>query len=359
MIHYRIDGVLVKRRPFHMGFSQAVNSRLKSLAGLDITEKRMPQDGVFTSQVGGGEVRFRVSTLPTEYGEKVVLRMLAADKLIVDLDQLGATPLITAQIRGVLKRPHGMFMVTGPTGSGKTSTLYALVRELLDQSLNIVTLEDPIEYRFGGVTQSQTNPATGYTFAAGLRAILRQDPDVIMMGEIRDLESARIAFKAALTGHLVLTSLHTHNTTEALVRLVDMGLERYVVASALRAVISQRLVRKVCASCRRKQPISEETRNRLRSLPRHQLRLLASAGAETYRGIGCGRCNNTGYRGRIGVFELLEVDDTISDLLRSDKAAGRQFNDELTRQGVPDLRQAGFAQVVKGITTIEEVLRVT
>ncbi len=356
---FRIDGVLVQRKSLHQAFQQPVVNRLKVLAGLDIAERRLPQDGIFSHHFQAEEVRFRVSTLPTDFGEKVVLRLLSSNRLVVDLDRLGAPLPMTAQVRAILRRPSGMVLVSGPTGSGKTSTLYALVRELLDQKLNIVTLEDPIEYRFKGVAQSQTNPPAGYDFATGLRAILRQDPDVILLGEIRDIETARIAFKAALTGHLVLSSLHTRNATEVLIRLIDMGLERYVVASALRAVIGQRLVRTVCSACRTRGPLSDATREKLRMLPKRELRLLAGGSGVVVTGKGCGRCNDTGYQGRTGVFELLDVDESMQELIRTEGTGQAQFAEEVAKRGMPDVRQVGFAKALEGVTTFDEVLAVT
>ena len=359
LVYFRIDGVLVEKRTLHQAFQQPITNRLKVLGGLDIAERRMPQDGIFSFHAQGEEVRFRISTLPTDFGEKIVLRLLISNRLVVELDRLGAPTPMVARIRALLARPSGMVLVSGPTGSGKTSTLYALMREMLGQNLNIVTLEDPIEYRFRGVAQSQTNPVAGYDFATGLRAILRQDPDVIMLGEIRDLETARIAFKAALTGHMVLSSLHTRNASEVLVRLIDMGLERYVVASALRAVIGQRLVRRICSACRTEGPLPEATRDKLKQLPRHQLRLLAGGSGRVAHGKGCARCNNTGFVGRTGVFELLEVDEPLQELIRAEGTGQTQFAEEWQKRGIPDIRQTGFAKALEGETTFDEVLAVT
>ena len=359
LVYFRIDGVLVEKRSLHQAFQQPVTNRLKVLGGLDIAERRMPQDGIFSTQVQGEEVRFRLSTLPTDFGEKLVLRLLVANRLVVQLERLGAPAPMMVQIRNILARPSGMVLVSGPTGSGKTSTLYALMREMLGQNLNIVTLEDPIEYRFRGVAQSQTNGVTGYDFATGLRAILRQDPDVIMLGEIRDLTTARIAFKAALTGHLVLSSLHTRNATEVLVRLIDMGLERYVVASSLRAVIGQRLVRRICDACRTEAPLAESTRDKLKRLPRHELRLLAGGSGLLAHGKGCARCNDTGYRDRTGIFELMELDEPLRELIRTEGTGQAQFAEEWQKRGLPDIRQVGFAKALEGETTFDEVLAVT
>jgi type II secretory ATPase GspE/PulE/Tfp pilus assembly ATPase PilB-like protein len=359
LVYFRIDGVLQEQRSIHHAYQQPVLNRLKVLAGMDIAERRLPQDGVFGAHIQGEEVRFRVSTLPTDFGEKAVIRILVSQRLIVDIDRLGAPPDVVTRMRSLLNRPTGMFLVSGPTGSGKTSTLYAMVRELLNKKLNIVTLEDPIEFRFRGVAQSQVNLGAGYDFAVGLRAILRQDPDVIMLGEIRDLETARIAFKAALTGHLVLSSLHTRNATEVLVRLIDMGLERYVVASALRAVISQRLVRTICSNCPTQGPLTAETRERLRVLPKRDLRVLAGGGSTVILGKGCARCNGTGYHGRTGLFELVEVDEDMQELIRQEGTGQTQFANAYYKRGLPDIRQAGFAKALSGITTFDEVLDVT
>ena len=348
-VRFRLDGVLVERPAFPVGFAAPVVSRLKVMASIDIAEKRLPQDGTFRIEVSGRPVDVRISTFPTEYGEKIVLRLLMREKEALTLDGLGVTPELAKRLCAMAQRAHGLLLVTGPTGSGKTSTLYALLHEIDARARNITTLEDPIEYRFADVIQGQTNPKIGFSFARGLRAMLRQDPDVILVGEMRDAETADIAFKAALTGHLVLSSLHTNSAIETLVRLFDMGLERYVVASALDGMLAQRLVRKLCTHCRAPRTYDEA------------LWTLCGADAETtlYTATGCNRCTSTGYRGRTGIFELIEVDDALNDMVKAEDTTRTALREFLEQRGYLGLREAGYALVRAGITSPEEVLRVT
>ena len=346
-VRFRVDGILVERPSFDLGFKRSVVSRLKVMATLDIAERRRPQDGAFRVSIEEREVDIRIATFPTEYGEKVVLRLLDQNKGALTLDSLGMEEQTALRLRKLILRPHGMLLVTGPTGSGKTSTLYAMLREIDARSRNIMTLEDPIEYRFEDVIQGQTNPKAGFTFAQGLRAMLRQDPDVIMVGEMRDDETAEIATKASLTGHLVLSSLHTASAIETFVRLFDMGLERYVVASALNGLLAQRLVRCLCPDCKvvaQPNPLVDEELN---------------LGTTHYEAVGCPACHMTGYSGRTGLFELIETHDELKDLVKSPSLNRVELGQYLDGLGHMGLRSAGLAKVRAGITSLEEVMRVT
>ncbi|MBV70532.1 MAG: type II secretion system protein GspE [Myxococcales bacterium] len=350
-VRFRIDGLLVDKPAFDSAFRQKVASRLKVMANLDIAERRLPQDGAFRFRIDEVEVDVRLSTFPTEYGEKVVLRLLPQQDHRLSLTGLGMDTELADQLRLLSQHPHGMLLVTGPTGSGKTSTLYALLQESDSISRNISTLEDPIEYRFEHVIQAQTNPRIGFTFAKGLRAMLRQDPDVIMVGEMRDSETANIAFKAALTGHLVLSTLHTSSAIETFVRLFDMGLERYVVASAINGMLAQRLVRRVCLKCCELAPVDDSSKG-----------LFDAHGIDVSRfprPRGCDQCNQTGYKGRIGIFELISADDQLKDLVKSEQTSRVQLAEFLHRKGHQGLRVQGLKRVSEGVTTIDEVLRVT
>ena len=348
-VRYRIDGILHDQAPISKGHRLHVINRLKILGSIDIAEKRVPQDGAFTQVVKGQKVSFRVSTFPGEHGEKVVVRILAHTAALA-LRDLGLPEPQAKALEAVVARPHGMVLVTGPTGSGKTSTLYALLRHLERPERNIVTLEDPIEYRFDLITQGQTNAKAGFTFARGLRAILRQDPDIIMVGEMRDKETADTAFKSALTGHLVLSSLHTNSAVETMIRLFDMGVERYVIASALRCMVGQRLMRVLCERCREPVLLDQITKHTLGAPPEVE---------HIYREVGCHACNNTGFSGRRGLFELVELDTELADLVRSTKTSRTSLERELARRGVQTIRQAGFSAVVAGQTSLNEVYRVT
>jgi general secretion pathway protein E len=348
-VRFRIDGILHDQAPISQSHRLHVINRLKILGSLDIAEKRIPQDGAFTQVINGEKHSFRISTFPGEHGEKVVVRILSHVTTLA-LRELGMPEPQAAALEQVVARPQGMVLVTGPTGSGKTSTLYALLRHLERPERNIVTLEDPIEYRFEHITQGQTNPKAGFTFARGLRAILRQDPDIIMVGEMRDKETADTAFKSALTGHLVLSSLHTNSAVETVIRLFDMGVERYVVASALRCLVGQRLVRVLCERCRRPAPISDELRELLNAPPQLE---------QVYEESGCHSCNHTGFAGRRGLFELVELDTELADLLRARDTSRGTLKTELARRGVATIRDAGFAAVREGWTSLNEVYRVT
>ncbi len=344
-IRFRIDGVLYTRSTFPKQYFAAMASRLKIMAKLNIAERRLPQDGRSRIKIGDRELDIRVSTIPTAWGERVVLRLLDESGARFGLEQLGFEPQTEKQFRGLISRPHGIILLTGPTGSGKTTTLYGAITELNCDDRNIMTVEDPIEYRLVGVSQTQVMPKIGLTFAACLRHILRQDPDVIMIGEIRDLETARIAIQAALTGHLVFSTLHTNDAASAVTRLVDMGIEPYLVSSSLLGVMAQRLVRRVCPECRGKAPDKaiEGTQR----------------GADgTVAADACPNCGGTGYHGRMGIFELLVLDDDLRELVLTD-ARAHPIKQAGLKKGMCTLRDDGLQKVSREMTTAEEVFRVT
>jgi len=351
-VRYRIDGVLQDAAvPVEIRrFQAAIVSRLKILSGLDIAEKRLPQDGRIKLLVAGREIDVRVSVIPMLHGEAVVLRLLDRSAALLGLAQLGMSDEDQRLFQRILELPHGIVLVTGPTGSGKTTTLYAALSQINDISRKIVTIEDPIEYHLRGINQIQVSEKSGLTFARGLRSILRHDPDVILVGEIRDFDTAEIAVQASLTGHLVFSTLHTNDAPGALTRLVDMGIEPYLVASSLEAVLAQRLVRLICPECRA--TVSSEETDRLR---RQYGDVIPAA---LFRGRGCRFCQHTGYRGRTGVFECMQVTDTIRSLIL-ERASSRQIREAAAREGMRSLREDGWRLVRAGVTTVEEVVRVT
>ncbi len=349
-LRFRVDGVLVEQPALPPDLIPAVTSRLKVMASMDIAEKRVPQDGGFSQEISNARVNVRASTFPTRDGEKVVLRLLTGSTALTSLEALGIGPRELPLIRSLANRSSGLVLVTGPTGSGKSSTLYSLLKTIDPTRLNITTLEDPIEIRLPHITQGQTNPKAGFTFAKGLRAILRQDPDVIMVGEMRDLETAQIAFQASLTGHLVFSTLHTSSTIETISRLLDMGLEPYIVASSLTAVLAQRLVRRVCRACAVPWTPPDDLRHQL-GFP------LPPLEGHLYQARGCGECSQTGYRGRLGIFELMLVDDSMRDLIKS-RSTSVQFKKYLAEKSLPTLRRDGVAKAIAGLTTVDEVMRV-
>nr|WP_198678718.1 type II secretion system ATPase GspE [Pseudidiomarina insulisalsae] len=335
LVRFRIDGVLREVIRPNRKLSSLLVSRIKVMAQLDIAEKRVPQDGRISLLIAGRAVDVRVSTMPSNHGERVVLRLLDKNNARLNLQQLGMTDANRKIFAELIKKPHGIILVTGPTGSGKSTTLYAGLMDINSKDRNILTVEDPIEYAIEGIGQMQVNPRVDMTFARGLRAILRQDPDVVMVGEIRDVETAQIAVQASLTGHLVLSTLHTNTAAGAITRLEDMGVEPFLLSSSLLAVLSQRLVRTLCDDC--KVPVT--------------------AGSQECRAVGCDKCNSTGYRGRTGIHELLVVDETIRELIHN--GHGEQAIEKYVRQSTPGIRQDGLDKVAQGITTREEVLRVT
>jgi general secretion pathway protein E/type IV pilus assembly protein PilB len=349
-VRLRVDGALVDVQPIALSVSPNVVSRVKVLAKMDIAERRLPQDGQIAIDLDGGRrVQLRVSTFPASQGEKVVLRILSSQQIIA-FEHLGLEPEAQERLREVLTRPQGFVVTSGPTGAGKTSTLYALMQLIDPRQVNVVTLEDPIEVELYGLTQGQVNVRTGFTFATGLRAILRQDPDVILVGEMRDSETAGIAMQAALTGHLVLSTLHTSDTVETIVRLVDLGVEPWIVANALSAVLAQRLVRVACPHCKRPAKLERDLWD--------GDELLLPAGSDIVRPKGCEKCLRTGYRGRTGIFEVVELDDDLRELVKA-KAPARAYREIYLRRKIPSLRRAGMLKIMEGVTTVDEVLRVT
>jgi len=347
IVRMRLDGVLREtlRMPPHV--APVVVSRIKVMARLDIAERRVPQDGRMGLTLGGKLLDVRVSTLPSRAGERVVLRILDKDNAGIDLDGLGMDERMYALLRDALAEPNGIILVTGPTGSGKTTSLYGALRMLNDGSRNILTVEDPVEYAVEGVGQTQVNPKVGLTFAAGLRAILRQDPDVVMVGEIRDRETAEIAVQASLTGHLVLSTVHTNDAIGAITRMRDMKVEPFLLASTLRAVIAQRLVRRLCPNCRRPVPSERGVGGLLGLEP----------GVIVYEPVGCAQCNHTGFKGRVGVFEAVRVDDTIRRYINEGTDETAIAAHAFAR--TPNLAQAAETLVRKGLTTPEEAIRVS
>jgi general secretion pathway protein E len=352
VIRYRIDGLLyeVLRPPAKA--QAGITSRIKIMADLNIAEKRLPQDGRFRVRIAGKNLDVRVSTLPTAFGERVVLRLLDRASSVLTLEEIGMHPALLHLVNDMIRKSHGIFLVTGPTGSGKTTTLYAALSRINSREKNIITVEDPIEYQLEGVGQIQVNPKINLTFANGLRSILRQDPDVIMIGEIRDGETAKIAVQSALTGHLVFSTLHTNDAAGALTRLVEMGIEPFLAASSIVGILAQRLVRKLCPHCRESYQAGP---NLLRELG---LEKELPANCLLFREVGCDRCMQIGYRGRTGIYELLTVDERIRDLvLQNRDAAG--IKQAALAAGMTSLREAGIARALAGETSIEEVLRVT
>jgi general secretion pathway protein E/type IV pilus assembly protein PilB len=346
-VRFRIDGAMTEHGVIASEVAGQVISRIKVLSRMDISERRIPQDGQFTLDPGF-RIHLRASTFPCSQGEKVVLRVLLGQSLIA-FERLGMSLPMQERVRELLLKPQGFLVTCGPTGSGKTSTLYAFLQLIDTAAVNVVTLEDPIEVELQTITQGQTSQRTGFTFAAGLRAILRQDPDVILVGEIRDAETAGIALQASLTGHLVMSTLHTSDAVETIVRLVDLGIEPWIIANALSVVLAQRLVRVVCTSCAESEALAGDL---------VVDELLCLAGTKLIVPRGCPQCRGTGYRGRTGIFEVLEVTDEIRDLIKT-KANSQTFREVLRRRKIPSIRQVGVDKARAGITTIDEVLRVT
>lgn len=354
-VRYRKDGLLYEAESPPKGLQAAVLSRLKIMARLDIAERRLPQDGRFRLKVKGHDIDFRVSTIPTLLGESMVIRILDREKVILDLNRLGFPPKELEQFDDLIHRPYGMLLVTGPTGSGKTTTLYAALERINSPEKKIITIEDPVEYRLAGVTQMQVKPSIGLTFARGLRHIVRQDPDVVLVGEIRDRETAEIAIHAALTGHLVFSTLHTNDASGAVTRLLEMGIEDFLLASAILGILAQRLVRLICPECR--QPLSQTVGLEAMGNGPNGL-TLEKKPERFFIGAGCPACYHTGYQGRTGIYELLLVGDAIRQLIlkQADASALRQTAVSLGMQTMAD---DGWAKVAQGLTTTQEVLRVT
>jgi len=349
LVRVRVDGVLRELIRPNRKLAPLLVSRLKVMAKLDIAEKRVPQDGRIALKIGGRPVDVRVSSLPSKHGERIVLRLLDKKAGRLDLSSLGMPDNLLEQLKSLLRKPHGILLVTGPTGSGKTTTLYAGLSILNDESRNILTVEDPIEYDINGIGQTQVNTKADMTFAKGLRAILRQDPDVVMVGEIRDLETAQIAVQASLTGHLVLSTLHTNTAVGAISRLTDMKVEPFLFASSLLGVLSQRLVRKLCDNCKQPHEASSTDKKRLGLTDTEQVSL--------WQAVGCPDCNNTGYSGRTGIYELLVVDEPLREMIHNEQ--GEPELVKYIRQHTLSMRDYGYTLVAEGDTTLEEVLRVT
>ncbi|MBE3123772.1 MAG: type II/IV secretion system protein, partial [Planctomycetes bacterium] len=351
-MRYRIDGVLYEMVPPPRHIALAVASRIKVMANLDIAERRVPQDGRIELTVGGKPVDLRVSVLPTMFGESVVLRVLDRAQVELDITKVGLRDEEQRHVDQLIHLPNGIVIVTGPTGSGKTTTLYSALAAINKVETKIITTEDPVEYDIEGLVQVQINPDIGLTFSRCLRHILRQDPDVILVGEIRDIDTAQIAIHASLTGHLVFSTLHTNDAPTAITRLLDLGLEPFLVTATLEAVVAQRLVRRVCTNCRGEFQPSEDMLWELDLTP-EEVR-----GRTFYFGKGCDRCNNTGYKGRTGIFEIMAMDDSLRDLILAG-ASTNVVRDEARKRGMRTLRDSGLMSIYDGVTTIEEVVRAT
>ena len=351
-MRYRIDGVLYEMVPPPRHIAMAVASRIKVMANLDIAERRLPQDGRIELNVAGNPVDLRVSVLPTIFGESVVMRVLDRGQVSLDLNKVGMRDDEMANFREILNLPNGIVIVTGPTGSGKTTTLYSALREINKIETKIITTEDPVEYDIDGLIQVQINSDIGLTFASCLRSILRQDPDIILVGEMRDLETAEIAIHASLTGHLVFSTLHTNDAPTAVTRMLDMGIEPFLLTATLEAILAQRLVRRICLNCRAEFQPTEEMLLELNLTP-DEVR-----GRTFYYGRGCDQCNNTGYRGRTAIFELIRLDDELREMIRT-SASSNVLRSEAKRRGMRSLRESGLLSIFDGITTIEEVVRET
>jgi type IV pilus assembly protein PilB len=355
-VRFRVDGVLYTMMRPPIRLRDAIVSRLKIMANLDISERRLPQDGRIKITTSSGNHRkridFRVSSMPTLFGEKVVLRLLDAEKLPTDLSKLGFEGDSLDQVRHAISRPYGMVLVTGPTGSGKTSTLYTCLSKLNTDEVNIMTAEDPVEFNFPGINQVQINEHIGRTFAETLRGFLRQDPNIIMVGEVRDLETAEIAVKAALTGHLVLSTLHTNDAPSTINRMLNMGVEPFLVASSVNLICAQRLVRVICRACKKEVQTPPEALVGL-GVPESEVHRI-----RTFKGTGCPNCNNTGFKGRTGLFEVMEVTSTVQDMILS-HAGPNDIRRAARNSGMLTLREVGLLKIARGVTTVEEVVRET
>ena len=343
-IRFRVDGVLREVLQYQKNITQMIISRIKIMSKLDISERRLPQDGRISISVGKRDIDLRVSTLPSSFGERVVLRILEKDKTHIQLEQLGFSQEILASFRKNLAKNEGIILVTGPTGSGKTTSLYSGLREISDRSQNILTIEDPVEYALEGIGQTQVNTKTGLTFAKGLRAILRQDPDIVMVGEIRDKETAEIAIQASLTGHLVLSTVHTNSAINAITRLRDMGIEPYLLSSSLIFVLSQRLVRKLCPHCKTD---DEDSKN---ILEKYKIK------GNAYKPVGCDKCDNTGYKGRLSIGEYVSIDEKISEFIHN--SASENEMSEYVFKNNKKIFENGLQVVASGDTSISELMRV-
>lgn len=349
-VRYRIDGVLNKGRRYDMSLMPAILARLKIISGMDISEKRRPQDGRFSMTVGRTDYDIRSSVLPTIYGEKVVMRIATKNGFTRDKKELGFTDAELEQYERMISQPHGIILVTGPTGSGKSTTLYTMITSLNKDGVNLITIEDPVEAHISGVNQIQVNDKVNLTFASALRSILRQDPDIIMIGEIRDQETAEIAVKASITGHLVGSTIHTNSAAGTVTRMTDMGVEPYLLSEALAGIIAQRLVRRLCPDCRRKREASDREK--------HILGCPDTQSLQIYEAVGCIKCNDTGYIGRIGIYEILQTSSRIREAIRK-KWPTDAIAEIAESEGMKPLRQRAIELVYEGITSVEEILRIS
>ncbi|MFH0828246.1 MAG: ATPase, T2SS/T4P/T4SS family [Candidatus Omnitrophota bacterium] len=351
-VRFRIDGILQEVQTPPKKFQASIVSRIKVMSMLDIAEHRLPQDGRFKARIGGKEVDFRVSILPSSFGEKVAIRILDKTQAMLDIDKLGFSEDVVVQLKKIGRLPHGMMIVCGPTGSGKTTTLYSLLKYVDSPDKNIITVEDPVEYQLEGINQVTVRTEVGLTFGSALRAILRQDPNIIMIGEIRDFETVDIAIKSALTGHLVLSTIHTTTACGSIVRLINMGVEPFLIDSAVVCILAQRLVRKICGYCKEEQEFSPEILNTLR------VRVDSAKKNKFFRGKGCPRCFNLGYSGRISIAELLVLTPKIRELIL-DRSQEHIIKQQARKEGLKTLREDGVRAALMGLTTLEEVVRIT
>ncbi len=352
-VRFRIDGILYEKIRPPKKLQAAITSRVKIQAGLNIAEKRLPQDGRIRIKIAGKDIDIRVATAPTSHGERITMRLLDRSAVLLDLTDLGFAPENGQQMETLIRKSHGIILVTGPTGSGKTTTLYACLSSINRPDLNILTVEDPVEYQLAGISQTQVNPKIKLTFSTGLRSFLRHDPDVIMVGEVRDLETAEIAIQAALTGHLVLSTLHTNDAPSAITRMVDMGVEPFLVASSVVGIMAQRLLRTVCPDCREAYTAPEAEMREIGLNPE-----LVGSSTKFYRGVGCPKCFNTGYQGRTGIYELMVPTDELRQLILQNVDAGT-IKKKAMAQGMRTLREDGARKVLAGITSTAELMRVT
>jgi len=353
VVRFRLDGVLHEISTIPLNAYSQVVSRIKIISKLNVAEKRLPQDGRIKIKIGEKKLDMRVSTLPTVFGERVVIRLLDRSDQLLTLEELGFESDDLRKYERIIRKPHGLVLVTGPTGSGKSTTLYASLLKLKTPRKNIITIEDPVEYQIDGISQIQVNPKIDLTFANGLRSILRQDPDIVMVGEIRDIETAEIAVHASMTGHLVLSTLHTNDAPSAVARLVDMGVEPFLVASSLEGVVAQRLVRKICEVCKTEyEPKEEEIQEINRNIGK-ELNI-----EKLYRGKGCENCLGTGFKGRVALYEIMEIDEDMRTVI-SKQPESMSVRENALKKGMRTLIQDGILKAVKGITTVEEVLQVT
>lgn len=358
-VRYRIDGILHEKLSLPKSIHDSLVSRIKILSELKIDEKRIPQDGRFNFKIASDEVDLRVSTLPTVHGEKVVMRLLKKTGGIPTLQELGFTGPQLHLLETAISKPNGIILVTGPTGSGKSTTLYSVLNMLNKPGVNIVTLEDPVEYQVPGINQVQTNPQAGLTFATGLRSFLRQDPNIILIGEIRDSETTQLAIQAALTGHLVFSTLHTNDAATSIPRLIDLGAEPFLIASVLNATMAQRICRRICPLCKTQYEAPEEIKNNIKTVLGDLIKpyLKDNDKIILFKGEGCSECNNTGYFGRIAIFEIIQISQTINKMILSHQSA-KDIENQAKEEGLITMKQDGYIKALAGITTIEEVLRV-